>query len=140
MTAAMDRPLARPIPLPTPTSAPYWDGLRRHEVWIQFSPSLDAHVFYPRVLAPGTLADDLQWRRISGAGTLVSFTVAHRPVAPQFADAVPQLLAVVRWHEGPQLATELVDVDPAELRIGMPVCPVFTDLPEVTLLHYTAAR
>ena len=130
----------RPLPLPTPTSAPYWDGLRRHEVWVQFSPSLDAYVFYPRVLAPGTLADDLEWRQISGAATLVSFAVAQRPVAPQFADAVPHLLGVVQWQEGPRLATELVDVDPGELRIGMPLSPVFVDHPDITLLHYTAAR
>jgi uncharacterized OB-fold protein len=134
--------LTRPLPLPTPTSAPFWDGLRRHEVWIQFSPSLQAYVFYPRVLAPGTLADDLQWRRISGAGTLVSFAVAQRPVAPQFADAIPHLLGVVQWDEGPRLATELVDIEPAQLRVGMAVSPVFTDQTDadITLLHYTAAR
>jgi uncharacterized OB-fold protein len=111
-------------------------------VWVQFSPSLDAYVFYPRVLAPGTLADDLQWRRISGAGTLISFAVAQRPVAPQFADAVPHLLGVVQWDEGPRLATELVGVDAAALRVGMAVSPVFADHPDadITLLHYTAAR
>ncbi|MDZ7886218.1 MAG: OB-fold domain-containing protein [Mycobacterium sp.] len=138
----MTDPLTRPLPLPTPTSAPFWDGLRRREVWIQFSPSLDAYIFYPRVLAPGTLADDLQWRQISGAGTLVSFAVAQRPVAPQFADAVPHLLGVVQWDEGPRLATELVDVDAAQLRVGMAVSPVFAEHPEadITLLHYTAAR
>jgi uncharacterized protein len=138
----MTDPLTRPLPVPTPTSAPFWDGLRRHEVWVQFSPSLDAYVFYPRVLAPGTLADDLQWRRISGAGTLISFAVAQRPVAPQFADAVPHLLGVVQWDEGPRLATELVGVDAAALRVGMAVSPVFADHPDadITLLHYTAAR
>lgn len=93
--------MTRPLPLPTPTTQPYWDRLSRHEVWIQFSPSLGRYVFYPRVLAPGTLADDLEWRQISGAGTLVSFTVAERPVAPQFADTVPQIPAVVEWAEGP---------------------------------------
>ncbi len=138
MTAA----LSRPVPLPTPVSQPYWDGLSRHEVWIQYSPSLDRYVFYPRVLAPGTLADDLQWRQISGAGTLVSFAVAQRPVAPQFADAVPQLLAVVAWDEGPRFATELVDVEPGELTVGMSVTPVFVDSPDggPTLLKYTARR
>lgn len=132
--------MARPVPLPTPVSQPFWDGLARGEVWIQYSPSLDRYIFYPRVLAPGTLADDLLWRRIPGTGTLVSFTVAARPVAPQFADAVPQLLAVVAFDEGPRLATELVDVDPAGLRIGMRLRPVFVARPDdsVTLLHFTA--
>lgn len=140
----MTIPLGRPLPLATPTSAPFWEGLRRHEIWIQYSPSSDAYVFYPRVLAPGTLADDLEWRQISGAGTVVSFAVAQRPVAPQFADAVPHLLGVVQWREGPRLATEFVGIDADALRVGMPVTPVFTDIPGdepdagVTLLHYTA--
>ncbi len=134
--------LERPMPLPTPVSQPYWDGLRRHEVWIQYSPSLGRYVFYPRVLAPGTLADDLEWRQISGAGTLVSFAVAERPVAPQFADAVPHLLAIVEWDEGPRFATELVDVAPEELEVGMPVTPVFVDVGDhdVTLLKYAPRR
>lgn len=134
--------MTRPIPLPTPVTQPYWDALSRHEIQIQYSPSLGEYVFYPRVLAPGTLADDLEWRPISGRGRLVSFTVAERPVSPHFADTVPQLLGVVEWEEGPRCATELVDVEPADLEVGMPVTPVFVDWPEagVTLLKYTAAR
>ena len=134
--------MARPVPLPTPVSQPFWDGLARHEVWIQYSPSADRYVFYPRVLAPGTLADDLVWRRIPGTGAVVSFTVAERPVAPQFADAVPQLLAVVAFDEGPRLATELVEVDPDRVHVGMRVRPVFVDRPEaaVTMLYFTADR
>ena len=57
-------------------------------------------------------------------------------------NTVPQIPAVVEWDEGPRFATELVDVEPTELQIGMPVVPVFTDHPEagVTLLRYTAQR
>ena len=103
----------RPMPVKTPTSAPFWDALGEHRIVIQYSPSLQAYVFYPRVRAPRTLADDLEWREISGMGTLYSYTVAHRPVSPHFADAVPQLLAIVEWDEGPRFSTEMVNVDPA---------------------------
>lgn len=134
--------MSRPMPLPTPVAQPYWDALRRHEIAIQYSPSLNKYVFYPRVLAPGTLADDLQWRTISGAGRLVSFAVAQRPVAPQFADAVPQLLGIVEWDEGPRFATELVNVAPEQLEVGMRVTPVFVDCPDedLTLLKYQPQR
>ncbi len=44
---------------------------------------------------------DLVRREISGAGPLYSYTVARRPVGPHFADAVPMLLAIVEWDEGP---------------------------------------
>jgi len=134
-----------PMPVKTPTTAPFWDALAQHRIVIQYSPSLQAYVFYPRVRAPGTLADDLEWREISGMGTLYSFTVASRPVSPHFADAVPQLLAIVEWEEGPRFSTEMVnvdiDADPAQLRVGMRVRPVFFDYPEhdVTLLRYEPA-
>ncbi|GLE50910.1 Zn-ribbon domain-containing OB-fold protein [Mycobacterium montefiorense] len=127
-----------PTAEPTPVSQPFWDGLAQRRILVQYSPSLQRYVFYPRVLAPGTLADDLEWREIDGAGTLYTYTVARRPTGPPWANAVPQLLAVVQWDAGPRLSTELVDVDPNDIRIGMRVAPVFYDLPEagITLLKY----
>ncbi len=133
-----------PVPEPTPVSQPFWDGLARHRILVQYSPSLRRHVFYPRTLAPGTLADDLEWREIDGAGTLYTFTVARRPTGPPWATGqggVPQLPAVVQWDAGPRVSTELVDVDPDDIRIGMRVEPVFYDLREggITLLKYRPA-
>ncbi len=128
----------KPMPIPTPTAKPFWDGLAEHKIRIQYSPSSDRYVFYPRVLAPGTLADDLQWREISGAASLYTFTVPYRPVAPHFAGDVPQILAVVQWDEGPRFSTEIVNADPADVRVGMRLRPVFCDYPEegVTMLRY----
>ena len=130
-----------PLPEPTPVSAPYWNALREHRIEIQYSSSLGRYVFYPRTLAPGTLADDLEWREIDGAGTLFTFTVAERPTGPPWADALPQLLAVVEWDVGPRVSTELVEVDRDGIRVGMRVSPVFYDVPgsNVTLLRYRPA-
>jgi uncharacterized protein len=131
----------RPVPEPTPVSRPFWDGLAQQRILVQYSPSLGRYVFYPRTLAPGTLADDLEWREIDGAGTLYTFTIARRPTGPPWVDAVPQLLAVVEWDVGPRISTELVEVDPTDIRIGMRVRPVFYDLSEagITLLKYRPA-
>lgn len=131
----------KPMPVKTPTSAPFWDALAEHRIRIQYSPSLGEYVFYPRVLAPGTLADDLEWREISGLGTLFTYTIAERPVAPQFAADVPQLLAIVQWDEGPRISTEIVNADPAALVLGMRLRPVFFDYPahDVTMLRYEPA-
>jgi hypothetical protein len=132
---------SRPVPEPTPVSRPFWEGLAQHRIVVQYSPSLRRYVFYPRTFAPGSLADDLEWREIDGAGTLYTFTIARRPTGPPWVDAVPQLLAVVQWDAGPRISTELVEVDPSDIRIGMRVRPVFDDLPEtgVTLLRYRPA-
>lgn len=130
--------IEKPFPEPTPVSAPFWNSLRENKIRIQFSPSSGEYVFYPRLLAPRTLADDLEWREISGLGTLYTYTVADRPTAPPWSDALPQFLAVVQWDEGPRISTELVDVGASELSVGMRVAPVFCDYPEhdITLLRY----
>ena len=132
----------RPLPEPTPVSQPFWGALREHRILIQYSPSAGKYVFYPRTLTPGTLADDLEWREIDGAGTLYTYTVARRPTGPPWSDHLPQLLAVVEWDVGPRVSTELVEVEPEDIRIGMWVSPVFCDVPgqPVTLLRYERRR
>lgn len=130
-----------PVPEPTPVSRPFWEGLAEHRIRIQYSPSSKSYVFYPRLLAPGTLADDLEWREISGAGTVYTYTVAGRPTAPPWQASVPQLLAIVEWDEGPRVSTELVEVSPDDIEVGMRVEPVFHDLPDegITVLRYRPA-
>ena len=132
---------SRPMPVPTPTTQTFWDALTEHKIRIQYSPSAQRYVFYPRILAPGTLADDLEWRQISGAASLFTYTVAHRPVAPHFADGVVRIIAIGQWDEGPRFATEILNAEPSELRVGMRIRPVFVDVPEdgITLLHYEPA-
>lgn len=128
----------RPLPVPTPVSKPFWDALREGRVLIQYSPSHDAWSFYPRVLAAGTLADDVEWREVPGLGRVYTFTVAFRPTAPPWADSLPQVLAVVELNEGPRISTELVNVDPASVFVGMRVRPVFcpTTDTQIVLLRF----
>ena len=134
--------IRRPLPQPTPTTEPFWQGLRERRVRIQYSPSSDQWVFYPRSHAPLTLADDLEWRDISGEGTLYTYTIARRPTSPDFAGEEPQIIAVIELDEGPRLTTTLVDVAEGEIKVGMRVSPVFEDQPggEITLLRYGPAR
>ena len=131
----------RPLPVPTPTSQPYWDALRQHRLVLQHSPSTGQWVHYPRNLAPGTLADDLEWREVAGTGVVYTFTIAERPTAPAWQGASPQLIAVVELDEGPKVTTELVGIAPEAIRIGMRVRAVFDDVAgsEVTLLRFTPA-
>ena len=130
--------LQPPLPTPTERTRPFWDGLRERKVRIQYSPSADQWVFYPRSHAPLTLADDLEWREISGQGTLYTYTIARRPTAPDFAGLEPQIIAVVELDEGPRLTSTLVNVEESAIEIGMRVRPVFEDAAdsEITLLRY----
>ncbi len=133
--------IRRPLPQPTPRTKPFWQGLRERRVRIQYSPSSDQWVFYPRSHAPLTLADDLEWRDVSGEGALYTYTIARRPTSPDFTGEEPQIIAVIELDEGPRLTTTLVNIAEDAIKIGMRVRPVFEDQPgaEITLLRYEPA-
>lgn len=129
----------KPLPQPTPISAPFWEGLDAHAVRIQQCEDCGHWVFFPRAHCPSCASMHLAWREVSGEGTLYTYTVARVPTLPEFTDEMPQLLAVVQLDEGPHLNTTLVGVSEDEIEIGMRVRPVFDERPgEATLLRYTS--
>jgi uncharacterized OB-fold protein len=130
----------KPLPTPTPTSAPFWDGLKDGVVRLQRCDDCRGWVFYPRSRCSHCLSDALQWHEVSGAGTLYTFTIARQPTSPHFASEVPQRLAVVELDEGVRLTTTLVNVADADIHIGMRVRPYFDAASdEITLLRYQPA-
>ena len=60
-------------------------------------------------------------RRVSGRGTVFTFTVNHHPFNPSVP--VPYVIAIVELEEQPGLrfTTDLVDCDIDQVHIGMPV-------------------
>jgi uncharacterized OB-fold protein len=133
----MELELLKPLPVPTPVSRPFWEGLAKGKVRLQKCDACGSWVFYPRSRCPCCLSDQLRWRDVSGKGTLYTFTIARQPTSPHFANETPQLLAVVELDEGVRLTTNLVDVEEADIRVGMRVKPCFERVsPDITLLKF----
>ena len=129
--------LQKPLPVASATSRPFWDGLIAGKVNVQQCDACRGWVFYPRSRCSHCLSDRLNWREVSGRGTLYTFTIARVPTAPQFVDEVPQKLAVVQLDQGVRLTTTLVNVAESDIRIGMSVKPYFDVVgPDAVLLRY----
>lgn len=76
--------------------------------------------------------------QLSGDGEVVTFTVVHEP-AEGFEMQVPYVLAVVATVEGPLLTAQVVDINPADARIGLKVHATFRKLREegkAGVIHY----
>ena len=127
----------KPLPQPTHISAPFWDGLKAHQVRLQQCEH--GHwLFFPRTHCPTCGSRALTWKTVSGEGQLYTYTVARVPTLPEFSDEMPQLLAVIELDEGVHLNTTMVGIAPEALRVGQRVRPVFDERPgTVTLLRYT---
>lgn len=76
--------------------------------------------------------------QLTGRGRVVSFTVVHE--APRSMEAMkPYILAIVELEEGVRVTSQVVDCEPSEVGIGMPVEATFRKLGQEGdsgIIHY----
>jgi uncharacterized OB-fold protein len=95
----------------------YWrDALSGGRLMIQRSRSTGQAFFPPRIAAPGTGEDDIEWIEASGGGTVYSVTVVN-----QKAPAEPYNVVLVDLDEGPRLMSRVDGIAPDAVTIGLRV-------------------
>lgn len=130
----------RPLPAPTPTSQPFWDGARKKKLMLQYDPKARAYQFWPRACSIHTGRRNLEWRKASGKGEIYSFTVTHVPAAG-FEDQAPYVVALVELDEGVRMIGNLINIAPEEVEIGMPVRIAWEELSEdITYFRFEPDR
>ena len=115
------------FPVPTPETAPFWDGAREHELRVQRCDSCGQHQFYPRIICSACMGDELQWVKVSGVGEVVSFTIVRRAVSEAYRSEVPYVVALIQLEEGPTMMSNVVECDLQDLVVGMSVSVLFED-------------
>ncbi len=124
----------KPLPVLDADSRPFWEGAKAHKLVLQQCGGCGKFVFYPRVLCPHCHSDHLEWKDVSGEGTIHTFTVARRPAGPTFKEDLPYVVALIDLKEGPRMMSNIVTDDVDAVKIGQSVKVVFDDVTdEVTL-------
>jgi uncharacterized protein len=119
-----------PLPdLDDPLSAPFFEGAARGELLVTRCESCDRYVWYPQERCPAC-GGALTWTRVSGRGSLFSWTVVERAFLPAFDDKVPFVSALVAIDEDPavRIVSYVVDVEPGALQADMPLEVTFRPL------------
>jgi uncharacterized protein len=122
----------RPRPSITQDNSFFFEGARQSTLLIRQCATCGRSQHPPTPMCPA--CNGLTWQPLpmSGRGTVYTFTVTHHPRFPGFQS--PFVVALVELDEGPRMVSNLVDADPSEVSIGMPVEVVFTAVdPELTL-------
>ena len=73
---------------------------------------------------------DTSWIQASGRAKLFTYGIVHRAPHAGFVDDVPFVTAIVQLEEGPKMMSNIVECDPEEVSIGMPVSVTFEDWSE----------
>jgi hypothetical protein len=128
---------SKPIPQIKSYSKPFWEGAKRHELLVQKCKDCKKYVFYPKVVCPFCLSDNLEWVQASGRGKIYSYSVVYSYQPKAFAEDVPYVIAVVELEEGVRMMSNIVDCDPETVRCDMDVAVVFDDITdEITLTKF----
>ncbi|MBV8929526.1 MAG: OB-fold domain-containing protein [Mycobacteriaceae bacterium] len=134
----------RPVPIPDPVSAFYWDHAKRGTLAIQGFQGTDIlqHPPSPVPEVPGGAEGEPIAVEVSGRGTLFAFTVLRQPFHPGFVDAMPLIIGLTELDDAPgvRILTNIVEADPDELRCGLPMEVVFEPRGDFALPQFRPVR
>ena len=99
--------------VPSAENAAFWAAAEAGTLMVPKCKSCGKSHWYPRGISPFTLGP-VEWKEVSGNGTVYTYSVMERANPPY-------CIAYVALAEGPKMMTNIVDCDPKDVKIGMPV-------------------
>lgn len=113
---------AKPLPVPDPDSAPFWDGCRDGRLLLQRCSACQAWRFPPERYCPHCQSAESAWVEASGRGRVYSWIVVHHPVPRDlYAGEVPYVVALIDLEEGARIASNIAGCAPEDVVADMPV-------------------
>ena len=125
--------------MPTSTRAPeltldnefFWTGVAEGRLLIQRCDACGVERHPPSPRCPACLSPKWTAQPLDPRAEVYSYTVVHHPVPKGFT--APYVVALLQWPSGARIVTNLMDVDPADVTIGMPVEVRPVEVDDVTL-------
>jgi uncharacterized OB-fold protein len=116
----------------------FWQGVDQGKLVLQKCSDCGEWCHIPKPMCPNCHSVEKEWVPVSGKGTVYSWVTYNESPHPAFK--VPYSVVLVELSEGMRIISNLVDVDPDEIEIGMPVEVTFDEITEgVTLPKFKKA-
>lgn len=135
-TTAAARPAKRP-PQPEPGSlnAAFYARAAKGTLELQRCSACGVFRHPPRFLCAKCGSPEFRWQAVSGRGEVFSWTVTHRVLDPAWGPKAYATL-VVQLEEGPRLLGVLRGLEPAQLRLGLPVALEIDAIGDAALFYF----
>ena len=139
--------LPAPVPSPDGLDAPYWEGTRRHELWMQRCRACGTWQWGPEWICHACRSFDVGWQQVEPTtGLIYSWERIWHPVTPVLASACPYTVLLVELPGAGSVRT-IGNLDGHAIEpfaIGDEVTPVFEDHDDAatpyTLVQWRLAR
>lgn len=101
---------------------PFWQAAVEHRLVVPRCVACGAYRMPPGPFCWRCRASEVDWVEHDGRGTLYSFTVVRHAVIPDVRDALPVVAGVVDLPGTDcRIVASIVECEPDDVRIGMPV-------------------
>jgi len=128
-------PNSMPAPLVDAHTHPWWQACTEHRLTAQHCRQCHHAQIPPAPICSECNSSELELVTLNGRGILYSYTAVHQAISPE--QTLPFIIAVVELDVGGtacknsvRLMTNIVDAEPAALRIGDPVRVVWETISE----------
>ena len=121
-------PDAMPSPMADTITLPWWQHAAKHRLVVQRCTDCGATRIPPSPVCAKCGSEASEWKEVSGRGEVYTFTAVHRAIAPD--QPIPTIIAVISLEGsgGQRILSNLVNVEPEKIEIGMPVEVVWEDM------------
>jgi uncharacterized OB-fold protein len=121
-------PDGMPMPLADAITLPFWQAAAEHRLVVQRCTECGRTRLPPAPVCAGCRSDASDWQEVPGRGEVYTYTVVHRPIAAE--QTLPFVVAVISLADsgGLRMISNLVDVPPERVEIGLPVEVVWEDM------------
>ncbi len=106
----------------------FWSYVASGELRLQRCGACGAYRHPPRPVCAECGATEAAWAVASGRGEVWARTVIHPPTLPAFASRTPYGAVVVRLDEGVFMVSNVVECDPRDVVVGVPVELAITEV------------
>ena len=119
-----------PRPAVSRETLPWWQAAAEHRLVVQTCSNCGSARHPPGPMCPRCRSTAHEWAPLSGRGRVYSFTVVRQAFLPSLAAHLPYVVAILDLDgaEGVRLITNLVEVDPGAVAVGMPIEVVWDDV------------
>jgi uncharacterized OB-fold protein len=109
----------RPSPILTGDNHEFWEAADAGRLVAQRCAGCGRLRHPPRPMCPHCHSLEYQVIELAGTGTVYSYSILHYPQIPVFT--YPVVAVIVELDEGVRIVSNLEDVSPEDVRIGMRV-------------------
>jgi uncharacterized OB-fold protein len=129
----------RPVPVPTNVTQEYWGYINNEQFMVPYCRDCNSFTYYPRAICVKCMSTNLEYRPVSGQGTVYSYTVIRSP-QPAFRGMEPYVVANIELPEGFRMMANVLTDDVDSVKIGMPVKMIFQQVtPEQKMPQFVPA-